>query len=85
MNATYGVRGKSTSPSPIFFRGPGSMNLRKLVLGPGTDSIDALEQIDVSLNLIEKYSDDFQMCRTADDVEHAIQSGKIASLFGLEG
>ena len=25
------------------------------------------------------------MCRTADDVEHAISSGKIASLFGLEG
>lgn len=47
--------------------------------------IDALEQIDVSYNLIEKYSDDFQVCKTADDVEQAIRDGKIASLFGLEG
>jgi hypothetical protein len=44
-----------------------------------------LEQIDVSINLIEKYSDDFQLCRTADDVEDAIRGGRIASLFGLEG
>jgi membrane dipeptidase len=44
-----------------------------------------LEQIDVSINLIEKYSGDFQLCRTADDVEDAIRMGKIASLFGLEG
>jgi membrane dipeptidase len=44
-----------------------------------------LEQIDVSVNLIQKYSDDFQLCRTADEVEDAIRAGKIASLFGLEG
>jgi membrane dipeptidase len=44
-----------------------------------------LEQIDVSINLIEKYSEDFQLCRTADDVEDAIRAGKVASLFGLEG
>jgi membrane dipeptidase len=44
-----------------------------------------LEQIDVSINLIEKYSDDFQLCRTANDVEDAIRGGRIASLFGLEG
>lgn len=37
------------------------------------------------MNLIEKYSDDFQLCRTADDVEDAIRGGRIASLFGLEG
>jgi membrane dipeptidase len=47
--------------------------------------LDALEQIDVSVNLIQKYSDDFQLCRTADEVEDAIRAGKIASLFGLEG
>jgi membrane dipeptidase len=44
-----------------------------------------MEQIDVSINLIEKYSDDFQLCRTANDVEDAIRGGRIASLFGLEG
>lgn len=35
--------------------------------------------------MIEKYSDDFQLCRTANDVEDAIRGGRIASLFGLEG
>ena len=46
---------------------------------------DALEQIDVATNLINKYSDDFALCKTADEVEYAIREGKIASLFGLEG
>ena len=46
---------------------------------------DTLEQIDVSVNLIEKYSDTFLHCRTADDVMEAIKLGKVASIFGLEG
>ena len=47
--------------------------------------VDTLEQIDVSFNLIEKYSDTFRHCRTADDVMEAIKAGKVASIFGLEG
>jgi membrane dipeptidase len=47
--------------------------------------LDTLEQIDVSLNLIEKYDDTFQLCKTADDVMSAIGQGKVASLLGLEG
>ncbi|ORY21860.1 microsomal dipeptidase precursor (Dehydropeptidase-I) [Naematelia encephala] len=51
-----------------------------------TNSVrDTLEQIDVSLNLIDKYSDTFAHCRTADDVMRAVASGKVASIFGLEG
>ncbi|OWZ68185.1 hypothetical protein AYX15_01011, partial [Cryptococcus neoformans] len=46
---------------------------------------DALEQLDVSNNLISQYSDTFALARTADQVEWAIKHGKIASLFGLEG
>ncbi|CAD6569878.1 MAG: hypothetical protein TREMPRED_005494 [Tremellales sp. Tagirdzhanova-0007] len=41
---------------------------------------DTLEQIDVSFNLIEKYSDTFRHCRTADDVMEAIKAGKVAIL-----
>jgi membrane dipeptidase len=47
--------------------------------------LDTLEQIDVSLNLIEKYSDTFQHCRTADDIMAAVSAGKVASIFGVEG
>ncbi|KAE8540179.1 hypothetical protein D1P53_004117 [Cryptococcus gattii VGV] len=52
---------------------------------PLTYFLDALEQLDVSNNLISKYSDTFAVARTADQVESAIKHGKIASLFGLEG
>jgi membrane dipeptidase len=44
-----------------------------------------LEQIDVSLNLMDKYSDTFEFCKTADDVMMAIKMGKVASLLGVEG
>jgi len=44
-----------------------------------------LEQIDVSLNLINKYDDTFQLCKTADDIMDAIGQGKVASMLGLEG
>ena len=46
---------------------------------------DTLEQIDASMNMIEKYSDTFIHCRTAVDVMTAVASGKVASIFGLEG
>ena len=76
LNATNGVRGEISH----------SVLLRCLTWECQLNTpLDALEQIDLSLNLIDKYSDNFQFCKTADDVEEAIRDGKIASLFGLEG
>jgi len=46
---------------------------------------DALEQVDISHQLIRKYSDTFQVALTARDVTNALRRGKIAALFGLEG
>ncbi|WVR05665.1 hypothetical protein IAU60_002687 [Kwoniella sp. DSM 27419] len=54
-------------------------------LHPTFEVRDTLEQIDVSYRLIEKYSDTFAFAATADQVEDAINQGKVASLFGLEG
>ena len=44
-----------------------------------------IEQIDVTKRLIARYSDDLQLALTADDVEDALQAGRIASLMGMEG
>ena len=44
-----------------------------------------LEQIDVVHNLIRRYPETFQLALTADEVEGAFHSGKIASLIGVEG
>jgi membrane dipeptidase len=46
---------------------------------------DTLEAVDVSLNLIQKYSDTFQLATTADEVLDAVKAGKVASLLGVEG
>ncbi|WWC88007.1 uncharacterized protein L201_002909 [Kwoniella dendrophila CBS 6074] len=54
-------------------------------LNPTFQVRDTLEQIDVSYNLIEKYSDTFAFASTSDEVEIAIKEGKVASMFGLEG
>ncbi|WVQ65101.1 uncharacterized protein L199_003273 [Kwoniella botswanensis] len=54
-------------------------------LNPTFQVRDTLEQIDVSFNLIEKYSGTFAFASTADEVEVAIKEGKVASMFGLEG
>lgn len=48
-------------------------------------ALDTLEQIDVAINIMEKYSDTFAFCRTADEVMEAIKAGKVASLLGVEG
>lgn len=48
-------------------------------------SRDTLEQIDVARGVIDKYPEVFQLALTASDVETAIQSGRIASLLGVEG
>ncbi|MFZ1743572.1 MAG: dipeptidase [Pontixanthobacter sp.] len=44
-----------------------------------------IEQIDVTKRLIDRYPDDLALARTANDVETAVKSGKIASLLGMEG
>jgi len=44
-----------------------------------------LEQIDVILKLVNKYSDQFQIAVTADQIMEAFNNGKIASLIGVEG
>lgn len=78
MNPTFEVRGESSPKSLLPPFPPLSTN-------PVIHFLDALEQLDVSNNLISKYGDTFALARTADQVESAIKHGKIASLFGLEG
>ncbi len=45
----------------------------------------SLEQMDVIHGFIERYPDTFALATTADEVEAAFASGRIASLLGLEG
>lgn len=51
----------------------------------GTALRTTLEQIELVKEMIEKYPDAFEAARTASDVERIQQSGKIASLIGVEG
>ena len=44
-----------------------------------------LEQLDLARRMIERYPDDLVLCRTADEVERAFASGRIASMLGMEG
>ncbi|MBD2758507.1 dipeptidase [Yimella sp. cx-573] len=44
-----------------------------------------LEQIDAVHQMVARYSDDFGLARTADEVERVFASGRIASLLGAEG
>lgn len=44
-----------------------------------------IEQIDVTKRLINRYPGDLALALTADDVVAAMESGKIASLLGMEG
>jgi membrane dipeptidase len=44
-----------------------------------------LEQIDIALRMIERYPEAFSLALTADDVERAKATGRIASLLGIEG
>lgn len=53
---------------------------------PQEDAVVAtLQQIDTIRRLIAAYPETLQPARTADDVETAFASGRIASLIGLEG
>lgn len=44
-----------------------------------------LEQIDIARRMIDAYPDDFELARTAADIERIFSQGKIASLLGMEG
>jgi len=44
-----------------------------------------LEQIDIALQIIERYPDVFELARDASDIERVFGAGKIASLLGVEG
>ena len=44
-----------------------------------------LEQIDVTKRLVAAYPQDLSLATTADEVEAALASGRIASLIGMEG
>ncbi len=53
---------------------------------PGGHAVAAtLEQIDAAYSLIERYGDRLAFAGTADEVEAAWASGRIASLLGAEG
>jgi len=52
----------------------------------GEDAIvTALEQVDTVRRMIDRYPDHLALATSADEVERARQSGRIASLLGLEG
>ncbi len=44
-----------------------------------------LEQIDLARRLIDHYPDAFALALSADDIERVFQSGRVASLLGVEG
>ncbi|KAJ7594692.1 membrane dipeptidase-domain-containing protein [Mycena floridula] len=46
---------------------------------------DTLEQIDVSLQTINRFKETFQLALSASDIQAAVNNGKIASLLGVEG
>ncbi len=53
---------------------------------PGPTAVSTtLEQIDFVHRMIERYPDDFALAVSADDVESAAASGRIASMLGMEG
>ncbi len=52
---------------------------------PELAAIATLEQIDAAHTMFKKYASDLEPALTADDVERAVNAGKIASLIGMEG
>ena len=44
-----------------------------------------LEQIDLARRMIARHPEALTLCRTADEVEAAMASGRVASLLGMEG
>ena len=48
-------------------------------------AVETIEQIDVTKRLIERYPDRLALALSADDVQRAMDAGKLASLIGMEG
>lgn len=46
---------------------------------------DAIEQIDLTLRLVESYPETFELVNEPDEVEEVYGSGKIACSIGIEG
>lgn len=46
---------------------------------------DAIEQIDLTLRLVESYPETFQLVNEPDDVKRIYLEGKIACSIGIEG
>ena len=46
---------------------------------------DAIEQIDLTLRLVESYPETFQLVNEPDDVKRIYSEGKIACSIGIEG
>jgi len=46
---------------------------------------DAIEQIDMTIRLVENYPDVFELVREPEDVTRVYAEGKIASSIGIEG
>lgn len=44
-----------------------------------------LEQVDAVYEMLRRYPDVFQLVRTADELQQAMQAGRIGSLMGMEG
>lgn len=44
-----------------------------------------MEQIDIARQVVKSHPDTFELALTADDIERIFESGKIASLLGMEG
>ena len=52
----------------------------------GRDAIGAtLEQVDAAYRMVDRYADRLARATTADEVEAAWASGRMASLLGAEG
>lgn len=54
-------------------------------INPTSSVRDTLEQIDISHQLIHKYSDTFELALTSTDVISTVRRGKISALIGIEG
>ena len=51
----------------------------------GNALLQTLEQIDLVHEMVQRYPDEFEIAKTADDVERIAKSGKIGSMMGVEG
>jgi membrane dipeptidase len=48
-------------------------------------AVTQLEQIDLAIQIIDRYPDVFELALTADDAERIFREGRIASMLGIEG